>query len=64
VRNFRALAPLVFRNRWTLTDAGVLDRTHLRFFVRASAVALRLPLLLAQRPQETTERLAHGILVY
>jgi len=40
VRNFRALLPLVFRNRWTLTDAGVLDRTHLRFFVRATAVEL------------------------
>ena len=40
VRNFTALAPLLFRNRWRLTDAGVLDRTHLRFFVRESAVEL------------------------
>ena len=40
VRNFTALAPLVLRNRWELTDAGILDRTHLRFFVRDSAVAL------------------------
>ena len=40
VRNFRAVLPLVLRNRWTLTDAGILDRTHLRFFVRTSAIDL------------------------
>lgn len=40
VRNYRVLLPLLFRNRWTLEDAGVLDRTHLRFFVRSSAVDL------------------------
>lgn len=40
VRNFTALLPLVLRNRWHLTDAGVLDRTHLRFFVRDSAIQL------------------------
>lgn len=40
VRNFKALGPLALRNRWDLTDAGILDRTHLRFFVRDTAVAL------------------------
>jgi len=40
VRHYRAVFPLVFRNRWTLTDAGILDRTHLRFFVRDTAVGL------------------------
>ena len=40
VRNFRALGPLLLANRWTLTDAGVLDRTHLRFFVRSTAIEL------------------------
>ncbi|MEM9140341.1 MAG: methyltransferase domain-containing protein [Pseudomonadota bacterium] len=40
IRNFRALLPLVFQNRWTLTDAGILDRTHLRFFVRSTAIDL------------------------
>lgn len=40
VRNFTALAPLLLRNRWDLKDAGVLDRTHLRFFVRNSAIQL------------------------
>ncbi|MEM7058406.1 MAG: class I SAM-dependent methyltransferase [Pseudomonadota bacterium] len=40
VRNYKVLLPLAFRNRWTLTDAGVLDRTHLRFFVKSSAIEL------------------------
>ena len=40
IRNFGALGPLLFQNRWDLTDAGILDRTHLRFFVRSTAIAL------------------------
>jgi 2-polyprenyl-3-methyl-5-hydroxy-6-metoxy-1,4-benzoquinol methylase len=40
VRHYTALAPLLFRNRWALSDAGILDRTHLRFFVRDSAIEL------------------------
>jgi 2-polyprenyl-3-methyl-5-hydroxy-6-metoxy-1,4-benzoquinol methylase len=31
---------LLFRGRWELQDTGVLDRTHLRFFTRRSALAL------------------------
>ncbi len=40
VRNYKVLLPLAFRNKWTLTDAGILDRTHLRFFVRSTACDL------------------------
>lgn len=40
VRNFRAVLPLLLLNRWTLTDEGILDRTHLRFFVRSTAIQL------------------------
>lgn len=40
VRHFRALAPLLLKNRWDYTDSGILDRTHLRFFVRATAIDL------------------------
>ena len=40
IRNYRALAPLLLRNRWDYQDAGILDRTHLRFFVRSTAVDL------------------------
>ena len=40
VRHYRVSAGLLFRNRWPLADAGILDRTHLRFFVRDTAVEL------------------------
>ncbi|MCI0351146.1 MAG: class I SAM-dependent methyltransferase, partial [Acidobacteriales bacterium] len=32
--------PLLVWGRFNYADAGILDRTHLRFFVRESAVAL------------------------
>jgi 2-polyprenyl-3-methyl-5-hydroxy-6-metoxy-1,4-benzoquinol methylase len=40
VRHYRISGGLFFRNRWVLEDAGILDRTHLRFFVRDTAVEL------------------------
>ncbi|WP_338845894.1 class I SAM-dependent methyltransferase [Massilia sp. W12] len=40
VRNWRALLPLLFAARWEYSEAGILDRTHLRFFTGASARAL------------------------
>lgn len=40
VRNYQVVLPLVLRNRWTLKDSGLLDRTHLRWFVRQSAIEL------------------------
>lgn len=40
IRNYKALFPLLFQNKWTLTDKGILDRTHLRFFVRDTAIEL------------------------
>ena len=40
VRHYSALGPLLLRNRWRLKDSGILDRTHLRFFVRESAIEL------------------------
>jgi 2-polyprenyl-3-methyl-5-hydroxy-6-metoxy-1,4-benzoquinol methylase len=36
-------APVVLdlaRNRWEYTDEGILDRTHLRFFTRATCIGL------------------------
>ena len=36
VREFTNVRNLVLRGRWDYTDAGILDRTHLRFFTRAS----------------------------
>lgn len=40
IRSYRALLPLLLRNRWDYQDAGILDRTHLRFFVRSTAIDL------------------------
>lgn len=34
------VGPLVARGRYDLTDAGILDRTHIRWFVKDGAVAL------------------------
>ena len=40
VRNYSVIVPLLLKNKWELQDSGILDRTHLRFFVRDSAIAL------------------------
>jgi 2-polyprenyl-3-methyl-5-hydroxy-6-metoxy-1,4-benzoquinol methylase len=40
VRNNKVILPLLFRNEWKYKDEGILDRTHLRFFVRQSAIDL------------------------
>jgi len=40
VRYGPVLWNLVARGRWEYTDSGILDRTHLRFFTRDSAVEL------------------------
>jgi SAM-dependent methyltransferase len=32
VRNHRVSLPLLLRGRWQYRDAGIMDRTHLRFF--------------------------------
>ena len=40
IRNLETLFALVRRGRWDYVDAGVLDRTHLRFFTRSTILAL------------------------
>jgi 2-polyprenyl-3-methyl-5-hydroxy-6-metoxy-1,4-benzoquinol methylase len=40
VRNKKVLFPLLFKGRWDYGDAGILDKTHLRFFVRDTAIQL------------------------
>lgn len=40
VRYFRVVLPLLLRGRWEYTDSGILDKTHLRFFVRSTALEL------------------------
>jgi len=40
VRYRRVVFPLLIQGKWNYTDEGVLDRTHLRFFVRSTAIGL------------------------
>jgi hypothetical protein len=37
VRHESVILPLLASGAWEYADAGILDRTHLRFFTRASA---------------------------
>lgn len=40
VRSFKVLLPLLFKGEWQYQAAGILDKTHLRFFTRRSVVGL------------------------
>ena len=40
IRCLKVLVPLAFKGQWVYGDQGILDRTHLRFFTRASALEL------------------------
>ena len=40
VRYYHVSLRLVLRGSWNLSDSGILDRTHLRFFTRKTAISL------------------------
>lgn len=40
VRHYSVALPLLLRGRWDYQEAGLLDRTHLRFFTRHTAFGL------------------------
>ena len=40
VANYEVLLPLLLKRRFRYDDAGILDRTHLRFFTEESALGL------------------------
>ena len=40
VRNWRVVRDLALRGRWEYADAGIMDRTHLRFFTREGILGL------------------------
>jgi 2-polyprenyl-3-methyl-5-hydroxy-6-metoxy-1,4-benzoquinol methylase len=56
VGNFSVAWPLFFRGDWNYADEGALDRTHLRFFSRQSAIALIEGAGLKIERIETTKR--------
>lgn len=40
VRYYKVSLPLLLRGEWALRDSGILDRSHLRFFVKETAISL------------------------
>ncbi|MEI9928764.1 MAG: class I SAM-dependent methyltransferase [Sphingomonas sp.] len=40
VRNWRVTFPLLLTGKWEYVESGIMDRTHLRFFSRATIVEL------------------------
>jgi len=40
IRNYHILVDLAFKGRFNYSESGILDRTHLRFFTRDSAIEL------------------------
>jgi 2-polyprenyl-3-methyl-5-hydroxy-6-metoxy-1,4-benzoquinol methylase len=40
VRHWSVWLPLIFQGHWEYREAGIMDRTHLRFFTRVSAIEL------------------------
>lgn len=40
VAHYSVVVPLLLRRRFAYADSGILDRTHLRFFVEDTAIAL------------------------
>ncbi len=59
VRHWRVSGGLFFGDRWRLADAGILDRTHLRFFVRETAVELMTSSGLVLEEVATPPRMRH-----
>ena len=40
IRHISVLFPLVFKGEWNYENSGILDKTHLRFFVKNTAIEL------------------------
>jgi 2-polyprenyl-3-methyl-5-hydroxy-6-metoxy-1,4-benzoquinol methylase len=40
IRNYHILVDLAFKGRFNYSESGILDRTHLRFFTRTTAIEL------------------------
>jgi len=53
IRHVSVLFKLFLLGRWTYTDSGILDRTHLRFFTKQSVLSL------LDLPQLHLEKVSH-----
>lgn len=40
VRSKKVILPLLFKGKWDYQEFGILDKTHLRFFTRDSAISM------------------------
>lgn len=66
VGHYSVALPLLFLDRWTYRSAGLLDRTHLRFFSRAGAIelatssGLHLNRVLPHRPAPASMKLSRS----
>jgi len=56
IRHVRVSVPLLLAGRWAYDTEGILDRTHLRFFTRETAIEL------LSRSQLRVDRVEHGFI--
>jgi 2-polyprenyl-3-methyl-5-hydroxy-6-metoxy-1,4-benzoquinol methylase len=42
VSHYSVIFPLIFKNKWEYQENGILDKTHIRFFVKQTAVNLMI----------------------
>lgn len=67
VRHHTVMIPLLFQGKWEYQDEGVLDSTHLRFFVKDTAIklmissGLELEEIKANSGTSTKSRLANAL---
>lgn len=63
IRNYRVIADLLFRGSFQYTNAGIMDRTHLRFFTRegladlASSSGSQVVLISSSEPMRRIRKL-------
>ena len=70
IRNYQVLRQLIFRGRFRYVPAGILDRTHLRFFTRSSCIellqyggGLTVDQLLREPPRPRWYKLPHWLTI-
>lgn len=71
IRHWRVIVDLLFFGNWTYVDAGIMDRTHLRFFTRRSShqmlkdagfAVLKTNLLISGRKYRLLNRVTFNLL--